>query len=47
MKVAAWRLRYHEELRQLLDLPDMLMFERQNVAAKFLYQQQQRNTGSV
>jgi len=39
MKVAAWRLRYHEELRQLVDLPDVLMFARQNVPAKFLYQQ--------
>jgi hypothetical protein len=34
MKVAAWRLRHHEELRQLLDLPDVLMLARQNVPAK-------------
>jgi hypothetical protein len=34
MKVAAWRLRHHEELRQLLDIPDVLILARQNVPAK-------------
>jgi hypothetical protein len=34
MKVAAWRLRHHEALRQLLDLPYVLMFARHNVPAK-------------